>query len=197
MAPWPVLSMALLAQPSSSTAEFDLVVLGAGSGGYACALRAAQLGFRRDWWSRTRSEVPACTGVAFPTKAMLHAAEVADSVRNGSQFGIHAAIDKIDLAGVVSYADSVVDAHLQGLVRADQLSRHHRCARCGPADQADGRPAVMVGEETHPGAQSGAGHRVVPTLAAGLEVDGRRSSTASTRSDLTDCQPRRSCSAAG
>ena len=49
-----------------------------------------------------------------PTKAMLHAAEVADSVRNGSEFGIHAAIDKIDLAGVVSYADSVVDARLQG-----------------------------------------------------------------------------------
>ena len=124
-------------------ASFDLVVLGAGSGGYACALRAAQLGFTVALVEKDKVGGTCLHRGCIPTKAMLHAAEVADSVRNGSQFGIHAAIDKIDLAGVVSYADSVVGRIYKRFVRAGQLSRHHRCSRCGSADRGmtDARPS--------------------------------------------------------
>src|SRR5262245_35285673 len=95
--------------------SFDLLVLGAGSGGYAGALRAAQLGFTVGLVEQDKVGGTCLHRGCIPTKAMLHAAEVADSVRNGSQFGIHAVIDKIDLAGVISYADSVVERIHKGL----------------------------------------------------------------------------------
>src|SRR5215218_1596152 len=96
-------------------ASFDLLVLGAGSGGYACALRAAQLGSTVGLVEKDKIGGTCLHQGCIPAKAMLHAAEIAESVRNGSQFGIHAAIDKIDLAGVVSYADNVVERIYKGL----------------------------------------------------------------------------------
>jgi dihydrolipoamide dehydrogenase len=94
---------------------FDLVILGAGSGGYACALRAAQLGFSVVLVEQDKVGGTCLHRGCIPTKAMLHAAEVADSVRLGSEIGIHAAIDKVDLAAVVSYADSVVTRMYKGV----------------------------------------------------------------------------------
>jgi len=70
--------------------SFDLIVLGAGSGGYACALRAAELGLTVGLVEKDKIGGTCLHRGCIPTKAMLHAAEVADSVRNGSQFGIHA-----------------------------------------------------------------------------------------------------------
>src|SRR4029434_7057673 len=96
-------------------ASFDLVVLGAGSGGYACALRAAQLGFTVAMVEKDKVGGTCLHRGCIPTKAMLHAAEVADSVRGGSEIRVHRALDKIDLAGVVSYADSVVGRIYRGL----------------------------------------------------------------------------------
>src|SRR6187399_3528348 len=98
-----------------SAGPFDLLVLGAGSGGYACALRAAELGLTVGLVEKDKVGGTCLHRGCIPTKAMLHAAEVADSVRLGSEVGIHAAIDKIDLAGVVSYTDSVVTRVYKGL----------------------------------------------------------------------------------
>ena len=101
-------------------ASFDLVVLGAGSG-YACALRAAQLGFTVALVEKDKVGGTCLHRGCIPTKAMLHAAEVADSARDGSQFGVHAAIDKIDLGEVVSYRQRR-RAHLSRSVRPGQLA---------------------------------------------------------------------------
>ena len=97
------------------TDAFDVVVLGAGSGGYACALRAAQLGLRVALVEKDKVGGTCLHQGCIPTKAILHAAEVADAARDGSQFGIHASIDKVDLAGVVGYADGVVARLYKGL----------------------------------------------------------------------------------
>ena len=125
-------------------ASFDLVVLGAGSGGYACALRAAQLGFTVALVEKDKVGGTCLHRGCIPTKAMLHAAEVADSVRMGSQFGVHAAIDKIDLGGVVSYADSVVARiykGLTGLVRSPSITVVQGAGRL---TQHDGHQGVAV-----------------------------------------------------
>ena len=106
-------------------ASFDLLVLGAGSGGYACALRAAQLGLSVGLVEKDKVGGTCLHRGCIPTKAILHAAEVADAARDGAQFGIHATIEKIDLAGVQSYADGVVSRLYQGSVRADRLAQHH------------------------------------------------------------------------
>ena len=94
---------------------FDLLVLGAGSGGYACALRAAQLGLRVGLVERDLVGGTCLHRGCIPTKAILHAAEVADAARGGAQFGVHATIDKIDLAAVTAYAESVVGRLYKGL----------------------------------------------------------------------------------
>src|SRR5215212_5306787 len=130
-------------------ASFDLIVLGAGSGGYACALRAAQLGFSVGLVERDKVGGTCLHRGCIPAKAMLHAAEVADSVRNGSQFGIHAAIDKVDLGGVVSYADSVVDRIYKGLSRLISARGITIIQGQGRFTRPDGRLAVAVEGQTY------------------------------------------------
>jgi pyruvate/2-oxoglutarate dehydrogenase complex dihydrolipoamide dehydrogenase (E3) component len=153
------------ATDARSADPFDLVVLGAGSGGYACALRAAQLGSRVVLVEKDKVGGTCLHRGCIPTKAMLHAAEVADSVRNGSQFGVHAAIDKIDLAGVVSYADSVVGRIYKGLSGLVS-SRGITVVQCGFAESARRTPGRRRRQPAVSRAQSGAGHRLVRPLAA-------------------------------
>ena len=77
--------------------EFDVLILGAGSGGYACALRAAQLGLSVGLVERDRLGGTCLHMGCIPTKALLHAAEVADSARESEQFGVRATFDGIDM----------------------------------------------------------------------------------------------------
>ncbi|HYP46775.1 MAG TPA: dihydrolipoyl dehydrogenase [Propionibacteriaceae bacterium] len=132
-------------------APFDLVVLGGGSGGYACALRAAELGLNVALVERDLVGGTCLHRGCIPTKALLHAAEVADAARNGSTFGIHTTIDKVDLAGVRAYADSVVGRlykGLTGLVGSRGITVVNGIGRL--VQTADG-PGVEVGEETFVG----------------------------------------------
>lgn len=95
--------------------EFDLVILGAGSGGYACALRAAQLGLSVALVERDKVGGTCLHVGCIPTKALLHAAEVADSARESEQFGVRATFEGIDMAGVNAYKDGVVSRLFKGL----------------------------------------------------------------------------------
>ena len=95
--------------------EFDVLVLGAGSGGYACALRAAQLGLSVGLVEKGNLGGTCLHVGCIPTKALLHAAEVADSAREAGQFGVTATLEGIDMAGVNAYKDKVVDRLFKGL----------------------------------------------------------------------------------
>src|SRR6478609_8884095 len=100
---------------SVTDGEFDVLVLGAGSGGYACALRAAQLGLSVGLVEKGNLGGTCLYVGCIPTKALLHAAEVADSAREAAQFGVTATLDGIDMAGVNAYKDKVVDRLFKGL----------------------------------------------------------------------------------
>ena len=105
--------------------EFDLVIIGGGSGGYACALRSAQLGK-----SVVLIEADTVGGTCLhrgciPTKALLHSAEIADGAREGAKFGVKSSFDGIDMAGVNSYKDGVVSRlhkGLQGLIKSRAIT---------------------------------------------------------------------------
>lgn len=94
---------------------YDVVILGGGSGGYACALRAAQLDLSVALIEQDKLGGTCLHRGCIPTKALLHAAEVADSVRESDQFGIRANLDGVDLAGVNAYKDGVVGRLYKGL----------------------------------------------------------------------------------
>ncbi len=95
--------------------EFDVVILGAGSGGYACALRAAQLGLSVALVEKDKVGGTCLHVGCIPTKALLHAAEVADAARESEKFGVRATLDGIDMPGVNAYKDGVVSRLYKGL----------------------------------------------------------------------------------
>ena len=96
--------------------EFDVVILGAGSGGYACALRAAQLGLRVALVEKGKVGGTCLHVGCIPTKALLHAAEVADAARESEKFGVRASLEGIDMPGVNAYKDAVVSRLFKGLL---------------------------------------------------------------------------------
>ena len=103
----------------------DLVILGGGSGGYACALRAAELGMSVVLVERDKLGGTCLHSGCIPTKALLHAAEVADAAREGDKIGVKSSLAGIDMAGVNAYKDGVVAKlykGLQGLVKSRKIN---------------------------------------------------------------------------
>ena len=100
---------------AEGSVAYDIVVLGGGSGGYACALRAAELGKRVALIERDKVGGTCLHKGCIPTKALLHSAEVADQAREGKSFGVRSSFEGIDLVGVHAYKDKVVDRLWKGL----------------------------------------------------------------------------------
>jgi dihydrolipoamide dehydrogenase len=95
--------------------NFDLVILGGGSGGYAAALRGAQLGMSVALVERDKLGGTCLHRGCIPTKALLHSAEVADTTRESGHYGINAQLNGIDMPAVNRYRDGIVDKLYKGL----------------------------------------------------------------------------------
>ncbi|GHF07273.1 dihydrolipoyl dehydrogenase [Amycolatopsis deserti] len=108
-----------------SDAGADLVILGGGSGGYAAAFRAAELGQSVILIEKDKLGGTCLHRGCIPTKALLHAAEVADTAREGEQFGVKTTLEGVDIAGVHKYKDGVISRlykGLQGLAKAHKVT---------------------------------------------------------------------------
>ena len=104
-----------------SEQSFDLVVLGGGSGGYAAALRAVQLGFSVGLVEKGKLGGTCLHRGCIPTKALLHSAEVADVTRESEKYGVAATFQGIDIQAVTAYREGIVASKfkgLQGLIKA-------------------------------------------------------------------------------
>jgi len=86
----------------------DVLILGGGSGGYACALRSAELGLSVILIDKDKLGGTCLHRGCIPTKALLHAAEVADSSRESEKFGVKTTFEGIDMPKVNEYRDGVV-----------------------------------------------------------------------------------------
>ena len=95
--------------------NFDLVILGSGSGGYAAALRGAQLGMSVALIERDKLGGTCLHRGCIPTKALLHSAEVADVTREAGSYGVNATFQSIDMTAVNKYRDSIVEKLYKGL----------------------------------------------------------------------------------
>ncbi len=156
----------------SGPGQFDVVVLGGGSGGYATALRAAQLNLSVALIEKDKLGGTCLHRGCIPTKALLHAGEVADQTRESAQFGIKAELVGIDMAGVNAYKDGVVARlykGLQGLVTA-------RRSPMWPAPAALAGPTtVEVGDgQRYTGRNLVLATGSYPRTLPGLELDGER-----------------------
>lgn len=99
-----------------SEQNFDLVILGAGSGGYAAALRASQLGFSVGLIEKGKLGGTCLHVGCIPTKALLHSAEVADVTRESAKYGVSSTFGGIDIAAVTGYREGIVSSKFKGLV---------------------------------------------------------------------------------
>ena len=151
--------------------EFDVLILGAGSGGYACALRAAQLGLSVGLVEKGDLGGTCLHVGCIPTKALLHAAELADQTRESSRFGVSATLDGIDMAGVNAYKDKVVSRLFKGLTG---LIKGRGITVIEGEGRMTGPREVTVGDASYSGRHlvlaSGSYSRTLP----GLDIDGDR-----------------------
>jgi len=103
----------------------DVLILGGGSGGYACALRSAELGLSVILIDKDKLGGTCLHRGCIPTKALLHAAEVADSSRESENFGVISTFEGIDMPKVNEYRDGVVARlykGLQGLIKSRNVT---------------------------------------------------------------------------
>ena len=110
---------------SAATQEFDVLILGGGSAGYSVALRAIQLGFTVGLIEKEKVGGTCLHTGCIPTKAYLHAAELAENAREGAKYGINSSLESIDLGGVRKYKDGIVAGKhkgLQGLLKMKKVN---------------------------------------------------------------------------
>lgn len=94
---------------------FDVIVLGGGTGGYSCALRAADLGLRTALVERDKVGGTCLHRGCIPAKALLQAAEVAEHTADAAHYGVRATFDGVDAPAVQAYKQRIVDTNWKGL----------------------------------------------------------------------------------
>ena len=152
-------------------ADFDVLVLGAGSGGYACALRAAQLGLSVGLVEKGNLGGTCLHVGCIPTKALLHAAEIADQARDSAQFGVQATLEGIDMGGVNSYKDGVVSRLFKGLTG---LIKGRGITVIEGEGRLTGPRQVSVGDAAYNGKHVVLASGSYPKSLPGLDLDGER-----------------------
>ncbi|WP_455159137.1 dihydrolipoyl dehydrogenase [Schaalia cardiffensis] len=151
-------------------AEYDIVILGAGSGGYATALRAAQLGMKVALVEGDKVGGTCLHRGCIPTKAYLHAAETADAVRESEAFGILSTFQGIDMTKVGAYRDSVITKlykGLQGLLSSRKVEIVSGWGRLVSENSVEVNGRVLTGRNIV--LATGSYSRSLP----GLEIGGR------------------------
>ena len=156
---------------SVHVSNFDLVVLGGGSGGYAAALRGAQLGLSVALIEADKLGGTCLHRGCIPTKALLHAGEIADGTRDASHFGVNATFNSIDMTGVNSYKDGVITKlhkGLQGLVKSRNITFIEGYGKLVAKDAVEVNGMRYTGKNIL--LATGSYARTLP----GLDIDGKR-----------------------
>jgi dihydrolipoamide dehydrogenase len=150
---------------------YDIIVLGGGSGGYACALRAVELGFSVALIEKDENLGGTCLNRGcIPTKALLHAAEIADQSREAGAYGIKVQFEGVDIAGVNAYKDKIVTTTvkgLTGLIKAKGITVIQ-----GTAGRLISPTQVQVGDTVIEGRHIVLATGSVPRSLPGLDIDG-------------------------
>jgi len=150
--------------------NFDVVILGGGSGGYAAALRSAQLGKSVALIEKDKLGGTCLHRGCIPTKALLHSAEVADVTREATAYGIQATLQGVDMPAVNKYRDGVIDRLFKGLTG---LVSSKAITVVAGEGRMVGPKNIAVGADTYTGKNvvlaTGSYSRTLP----GLEIQGR------------------------
>jgi dihydrolipoamide dehydrogenase len=150
--------------------SFDLVVLGGGSAGYAAALRASELGMSVGMIEKDKVGGTCLHRGCIPTKALLHAGEIADAARDSAHYGVRATLEGVDIAQVTAYRTGIVAKKYKGL---QSLLKARGVTTIEGSGRLTSPTTVQVGDSTITGKNvvlaTGSYSRSLP----GLELGGR------------------------
>ncbi|WP_104179429.1 dihydrolipoyl dehydrogenase [Arthrobacter sp. B0490] len=155
---------------AATAQEFDILVLGGGSGGYAAALRAVQLGFTVGLIEKGKLGGTCLHNGCIPTKALLHSAEIADGARDSEKYGVKASFESIDMAAVNAYKDGIIAGKyrgLQGLIKSKGITVIEGSGKLASQNTIDVDGTVYTGK--HIVLATGSFSRSLP----GLEIGGK------------------------
>lgn len=151
--------------------DFDVVILGGGSGGYACALRSAQLGLSVALIEQDKLGGTCLHRGCIPTKALLHAGEIAENTKHAAEFGVNAQFISMDMLAVNAYKDGVIAKlykGLQGLVKSRNITYIEGHGKLVSKNQVEVNGVIYTGKNVV--LATGSYPRTLP----GLEIDGKQ-----------------------
>lgn len=103
--------------------KFDVMIIGAGPGGYVCAEKAAKLGLSVAIAENRELGGTCLNRGCIPAKAMLHSSELYQAIKNSQTFGIKSQEPQVDLEQVHVYKDSVLEKLRGGMAQLFQANR--------------------------------------------------------------------------
>ncbi|MBO6668588.1 dihydrolipoyl dehydrogenase [Parvibaculum sp.] len=126
---------------------FDLVVIGAGPGGYECAIKAAQLGLKVACVEKRDRLGGTCLNVGcIPSKALLHASELFhEAGANFADMGIEVSKPKLNLKQMLAFKDEAIDGNTKGI---EFLFKKNKIEWVKGEGQIEGPGKVKVGDRT-------------------------------------------------
>lgn len=168
-----------------SDQEFDVIVIGSGPGGYVCAIRCAQLGFKTACVEERETLGGTCLNVGcIPSKAMLQASEKFEEAVHGlDKFGVQTGDVALDLKGFMAHKDSVVADNVKGV---EFLFKKNKIAWLKGRGKITAKGEVTVGDTAYK-----AKHIIIATGSdsmplPGVEVDEKRIVTSTGALELAE-----------
>ena len=98
-----------------SISEFDLIIIGAGPGGYVAAIRAAQLGLRVVIVERDRLGGVCLNWGCIPSKSLLKNASVVETIQHASDFGVQIQSFSVDFGAAIVHSRTIVNKLVKGV----------------------------------------------------------------------------------
>ncbi len=128
--------------------NYDVVVIGAGPGGYVCAIKAAQLGLKVALVEKRPTFGGTCVNVGcIPSKALLHASEKFVEVAHLGELGVEVGKPKLNLAAMQAHRTKVVKQNTDGLVflmKKNRIDTFHGAGRILESGAGTGKVAVTL-----------------------------------------------------
>jgi len=151
-------------------ASYDLIVIGAGPGGYVCAIRAAQLGLKVACVEGRDTLGGTCLNVGcIPSKSLLHAShQLHEAEHNFAAMGLKGKTPSVDWKQMLSYKDDVIDGNTKGiefLFKKNKIDWIKGWASIPEAGK------VKVGEDVHEAKNIVIATGSEPSPLPGVEVD--------------------------
>ncbi|WP_417602027.1 dihydrolipoyl dehydrogenase [Pararhodobacter oceanensis] len=151
-------------------ADFDLIVIGAGPGGYVCAIRAAQLGLKVACVEGRETLGGTCLNVGcIPSKALLHATHsLHEAEHNFAKMGLNVAKPEVDWEAMLAYKDDTISGNTKGI---EFLFKKNKVTWLKGWASIPESGKVTVGDETHSTKHIVIATGSEPTSLPGVEVD--------------------------